>query len=83
MRDAGIAQCQVCQRFNIVIYYPLRTKCMLWNRITIGLSTKNCDNFGVEYVGLEHFTFLLDILKKFHGIQYKMAGNKFAGMDIK
>jgi hypothetical protein len=40
-------------------------------------------NFGVEYVGLEHFTYLLDILKKFHGVQYNMAGNKFAGMDIK
>jgi hypothetical protein len=33
-------------------------------------------------VGIEHFTYLLDILKKFHGVQYKMAGNKFAGMDI-
>ncbi len=41
------------------------------------------NNFGVEYVGLEHFTYLLDILKKFHGVQYNMAGNKFAGMDIK
>jgi hypothetical protein len=40
------------------------------------------DNFGVKYVGLEHFTYLLDILKKFHGVQYNMAGNKFAGMDI-
>jgi hypothetical protein len=34
-------------------------------------------------VGLEHFTYLLDILKKFNGIQYNMAGDKFAGMDIK
>jgi hypothetical protein len=41
------------------------------------------DNFGVKYVGLEHFTYLLDILKKFHGIQYNIAGDKFAGMDIK
>jgi hypothetical protein len=40
------------------------------------------DNFGVEYVCLEHFTYLLDILKKFHGVQYNMAGDKFAGMDI-
>ncbi len=28
------------------------------------------DNFGIKYVGLEYFTYLLDILKKFHGIQY-------------
>ncbi len=40
------------------------------------------DNFGVENVGLEHFTYLLNILKKFHGSQYNMAGNKFSGMDI-
>jgi hypothetical protein len=33
-------------------------------------------------VGLKHFNYLLDILKKFHGIQYYMAGNKFSGMDI-
>jgi hypothetical protein len=33
-------------------------------------------------VGLEHFNYLLVILKKFHGVQYNMAGNKFAGMDI-
>ncbi len=33
-------------------------------------------------MGLEHFTYLLDILKKFHGLQYNMAGNKFAGMDM-
>jgi hypothetical protein len=38
------------------------------------------DNFGVKYVGLEHFIYLLDILKKFHGIKYNMAGNIFAGM---
>jgi hypothetical protein len=40
------------------------------------------NNFGVKYVGLEPFTYLLDILEKFHGVQYNMAGNKFAGMDI-
>jgi hypothetical protein len=41
------------------------------------------DDFDVEYVGLEHFTYLLGILKKFHCVQYNMAGNKFTGMDIK
>ncbi len=33
-------------------------------------------------MGLEHFNYLLGILKKFHGVQYNMASNKFAGMDI-
>ncbi len=40
------------------------------------------DDFGVKYMGLEHFTYLLSVLKKFHGVQYNMAGNKFASMDI-
>jgi hypothetical protein len=40
------------------------------------------DDFGVEYVGLEHFNYLLGILKIFHGMQYNMASNKFAVMDI-
>jgi hypothetical protein len=41
------------------------------------------DDFGVEYVGLEHFTHLLDVLKKFHGVQFNMAGDKSAGIHIK
>ncbi len=41
------------------------------------------DNFGVEYDGLEHFNHLRDVLKKFHGVQFNMPGNKFAGIDIK
>ena len=40
------------------------------------------DDFGVEYVGIEHFNFLLDILKKYHGVQFNMAGNKLAGIAI-
>ncbi len=40
------------------------------------------DDFGVEYVGIEHFNFLLNLLKKIHGLQFNMAGNKFAGISI-
>jgi hypothetical protein len=40
------------------------------------------DNFGVEYVGLEHFKYLLGVLKKIHGVQYNVASNKFTGIDI-
>jgi hypothetical protein len=40
------------------------------------------DYFGVEYVGIEHFNFLLDILKKYHGVQFNMAGDKLAGITI-
>jgi hypothetical protein len=40
------------------------------------------DNFGVEYVGIEHFDHLLDLLKKYHGVQCNMAGDKFAGINI-
>ena len=41
------------------------------------------DDFGVEYVRVEHFNHLLELLKRFHGVQYNMAGNKFVGIDIK
>ncbi len=40
------------------------------------------NHFGVEYVGLEHFNYFLGVLKKFHGVQYNMAGDKFAGIYI-
>ncbi len=40
------------------------------------------DDFGVEYVGVEHFDYLLNLLKKFHGVQFNMAGNKLAGISI-
>jgi len=33
-------------------------------------------------VSLEHFNYLLGVLKNFHGVQYNMAGAKFAGIDI-
>jgi hypothetical protein len=41
------------------------------------------DDFGVENVGLEYFSHLRNVLKKFHGVQFNMAGNKFASIDIK
>jgi hypothetical protein len=41
------------------------------------------DDFGVEYVGIEHLNHLRNVLKKFHGVQLNMAGNKFVGIDIK
>ena len=40
------------------------------------------DGFGVKYVGIEHFDYLLDLLKKFHGVQFNMADDKLAGISI-
>jgi hypothetical protein len=40
------------------------------------------DDFGVEYGWIEHFNHLLDFLKKNHGVQFNMAGDKFAGINI-
>jgi hypothetical protein len=40
------------------------------------------DDFGVEYVGTIHFNFLLNLLKKYHGVQCNMAGDKLAGIAI-
>jgi hypothetical protein len=41
------------------------------------------DDFGVEYIGLEYCNHLNNVLKKFHGVQFNMAGNKFVGIAIK
>jgi hypothetical protein len=40
------------------------------------------DDFGVEYVSIEHFNFLLELLEKFHGVQCNMASDKLAGIAI-
>lgn len=41
------------------------------------------DDFGVEYVRIENFNHLLDLLKKYHGVQFSLAGDKFTGIHIK
>ncbi len=53
--------------------------CHKWSPIQFFLIVVN---FGLKYVGLKHFTYLLDICKKFHGIQYNMEGDNVFGMDI-
>ena len=53
--------------------------CHKWQPLQLCLIV---DNFGVKYVGIEHFNYLLDLLKKFHGVQFNMDGNKFAGISI-
>jgi hypothetical protein len=40
------------------------------------------DDFGIEYVGIEHFHHLLELLKKYHQIQTNMAGDKIAGINV-
>ncbi len=65
-------------------YYEAKSTSGLWRHKL--RPTQFClivDDFGVEYVGLEYFNHLRDVLKKFHGVQFNMAGNKFAGIDIK
>jgi hypothetical protein len=41
------------------------------------------DDFGVKHVGIEHFNFLLALLKRYHGVHFNMAGDKLAGISIK
>jgi hypothetical protein len=50
--------------------------CHKWHPIQLCLIV---DDFGVGYVGIEHFNHPCDVLKKFHGVQFNMDGNKFAG----
>ncbi len=40
------------------------------------------DDFCVEYVGIEHFNHLLELLKKYHQIQTNMTRNKIAGINV-
>ncbi len=40
------------------------------------------DDFGVEYMGIDHFNHLSMLLKKYHQIQTNMAGNKFVGINV-
>jgi hypothetical protein len=40
------------------------------------------DNFGVEYVGIEHFNHLLAVLQRYHQVQTNMAGNKIVGLNV-
>jgi hypothetical protein len=40
------------------------------------------DDFGVKYVSIEHFNFLLELLKIIHGVQCNMDGDKLAGIAI-
>ncbi len=40
------------------------------------------NNFGVEYVGMEHFNHLLVVLQQYHQVQTNMAGNKIVGINV-
>ncbi len=40
------------------------------------------NHFGIKYVGVEHFNYLLKVLKKFHSVQFNMAGDNFASINI-
>jgi hypothetical protein len=82
--QAGIlANNFLCSRLEVEGFYEAASTPGLWlhkwRPIQFCLIV---DDFSVEYAGLEHFNYLLSVLKKFHGVQYNMAGDKFSGMDI-
>jgi hypothetical protein len=82
--QAGIlANNLLCSHLEVEGFYEATSApglwCHKWRLIQFRLIV---DNFGVEYVGLEHFNYLPGVLKKFHGVQYNMAGNKFAGIEF-
>ncbi len=64
-------------------YYEATTKPGLWKHkwqpIQFCLIV---DDFGVEYVGIEHFNHLLAVLQWYHQVQTNMAGNKIAGLNV-
>jgi hypothetical protein len=40
------------------------------------------DNFGVKYLGIEHFNHLLAVLQKYHQIPTNILDNKIAGFNV-
>jgi hypothetical protein len=60
-------------------FYEAASMPGLWRSLQFCLIV---DDFGVEYVGIKHFNFLLNLLKKYHGVQRNMAGDKLAGIAI-
>jgi hypothetical protein len=40
------------------------------------------DDFGLEYIGIEHFSHLLLVLQRYHQVQTNMAGNKIEGLNV-
>jgi hypothetical protein len=40
------------------------------------------NDFGTEYVGIEHFNHLLAVLEWHHQVQTKMAGGKIVGLNV-
>jgi hypothetical protein len=82
--QAGIlANNLLCSRLLAEGYYKVASTPGLWHHKWCPVQfCLIVDDFGVKYVGLKHFTHLLDVLKKFHGVQINMAGDKFAGIDI-
>jgi hypothetical protein len=67
------------ERFYEAAYTP-GLWCHKWRPLQFCLIV---NNFGIEYVGIEHFNFLLNLLKKYHGVQCNMAGDKLAGIAIR
>jgi hypothetical protein len=82
--QAGIlANNLLCERLEVEGYYEAHSTPGLWKHkwrpIQFCLIV---DDFGVEYVGIEHFNHLSALLKKYHQIQTNMVGNKIAGINV-
>ena len=82
--QAGIlANNLLCGRLEEEGYYEAHSTPGLWRHkwrpIQFCLIV---DDFGVEYVGIEHFNHLLTLLKKYHQIQTNMVGDKIAGINV-
>jgi hypothetical protein len=82
--QAGIlANHLLCSRLEAEGFYEAASTPRLWRHKWRPIQfCLIADDFGIKYVGLEHFNYLLGILKKFHGVQYNMAGDKISCMDI-
>ena len=78
-----LANNQLCERLEASGYYKAATTPGLWkHKWRPILFPLIVDDFGVEYVGMEHFNHLHDTLKKFHTVSCNMKGEKIAGINL-
>jgi hypothetical protein len=82
--QAGIlANGLLCGHLEKEGYYKAATTPGLWKHKW--RPTQFCliiNDFGVEYVGIEHFNHLLVVLQRYHQVKTNVADNKIAGLNV-
>ena len=84
LKQAGkIANIRLTKHLEQYGYRPCQRTPSLWKHDTRPISfTLVVDDFGVKYVGIEHFHHLQNALCDLYEITIDMTGSKYLGMTI-